>query len=405
MTDDLPGDLEDRVRDAYRSAAQTVQSQTLKRTSPPHTAGSVTRPRRMNAFVPIAAAMAVIVAIAVSVALPRLLTDTTGSSPKPAARGTSAAGPYPPFQVVVTVNDSNRKSMLLVESAATGHVVSKLAPPWHGAMWLDVSATADARRFIVAAEPLASPYAPTRLYTLTLSARGTVAGLAPLAVPTLPGELTSMAASADGSTVAYTTFGPGAAYEAGVITGGRTRHWSVSAGVIQGISDVSVSSNGDMIAFTTNSLARGGNEETAWVLPTDSAPGSITARARKVYDHAFIGGAGHAMTILESAVISLDAGTLYLCTAATSASGRTVTRVNAYSTAGKASPRTISTWDSGRLTELTPVGGRLLIWDRGSFGPGGKSDPTAYLVNPETRTRTTLRLHGIPRAQYLTLAW
>jgi hypothetical protein len=124
-----------------------------------------------------------------------------------------------------------------------------------------------------------------------------------------------------------------------------------------------------------------------------------------VYDHTHTGGAGHAMTILESAVISPDASTLYLCTAATSASGKTVTRVTAYSTAGKASPRTIATWDSGRLTALTPAGGRLLIWDLGSFEPGGKSDPTAYLVNPATRTKTTLRLHGIPRAQYLTLAW
>jgi hypothetical protein len=44
----------------------------------------------------------------------------------------------------------------MVESEATGNVVSQLAPPWHGAMCLDVSATADATRFIVAAEPLAS---------------------------------------------------------------------------------------------------------------------------------------------------------------------------------------------------------------------------------------------------------
>jgi len=30
---------------------------------------------------------------------------------------------------------------------------------------------------------------------------------------------------------------------------------------------------------------------------------------------------------------------------------------------------------------------------------------TAYLINPATRTRTTLRLRGIPGAQYVTLAW
>ncbi len=405
MTDHLPRDLEDRVRDAYQSAARTVRPQTLQRTSPMLTAGSVPRPGRMNAFVPIAAAMAVIVAIGVSVALPRLLTGAAGSSRNPAAPGISAPWHYPPFQVVVTVNDSNRESMLLVESAATGHVVSALAPPWHGAMWLDVSATADATRFIAAAEPLSSPYAPTRLYTLTLSARGTVTTLTPLAVPTLPGELISLAASADGSTVAYTTFGPGSAYEAGVITGGRTRQWSVSAGAIAGISDVSVSGDGDMLAFITIGLARNGVEDTAWVLPTGSAPGSLTARARKVYDHTHTGGAGHTTTILESALISPDGSTLYLCTAATSASGRTVTRVTAYSTGGKAPPSTISTWDSGYPTMLTPVGGMPLIWDRGSFGPSGKSDPTAYLINPATRTRTTLRLRGLHRAQYLTLAW
>ena len=46
MTENLPDDLEDRVRDAYRSAAQTVQ--TLERTSPMSAAAPVPRRRRMN---------------------------------------------------------------------------------------------------------------------------------------------------------------------------------------------------------------------------------------------------------------------------------------------------------------------------------------------------------------------
>jgi len=398
VTDHLPGDLEDRVRDAYQSAARTVQPQTLRRPSPMLAAGSVPRPRRMNAFAPIAAAMAVIVVIAASAALPRLL---TGASRNPAAPGISAPGPghYPPFRVVVTTNHDNRESKLLVESAATGHAVSTLAPPWQGAMWIDVAATADARRFIVAAAPESSPYAPTRLYSLTLSARGTVTGLAPLGVPTLPGEMTSLAASADGSTVAYTTFGfgPGAAYQAGVITDGRTRQWSVPAGVIGGMWHVSVSSDGGMLAVITQSLAGGSVENTAWALPTRSAPGSLTARARKVYDHSYVGGTGHAATILESALISPDGGTLYLSTTARSASGRTVTAVTAYRTADGASLGPVSTWAGGDPTLLSPVGGMLLVWDGDSS--------TAYLINPATRTRTTLRLRGLPRAQYLTLAW
>jgi hypothetical protein len=396
VTDHLPADLEDRVRGAYQSAAQTVQPTTLRRTSPMPAAGSVPRSRRMNAFVPIAAAVAVLVVIGASVALPRLL---TGAAQNPAAPGIGASAPghYPPFRVVVTVSDGNSESKLLVESAATGHVVSTLAPPWQGGMWIDVSAAAAATRFIVAAEPVSSPYAPTRLYALTLSAHGTVTGLTPLAVPTVPGELTSLAASADGSTVAYTTFGPGAAYEAGVIAGGRTRHWSVSAGAIAGIWHVSVSSDGGMLAFTTQSVGRSGEEDAAWVLPTGSAPGSITARARKIYDHTYLGGAGHASTVLQSALISQDGSTLYLCTSASPASGRTVTTVTADSTADGASLGTISAWDNGYPEILSPVGGMLLSWDQNSS--------TAYLINPATRTRTTLRLRGIPRAQYVTLAW
>jgi hypothetical protein len=86
VTDHRPDDLEERVRDAYQSAAQTVQ--TLQRPCPMLAAGSVSRPRRMNALVPLAAAMAVIVVIGASVALPRLL---TGASHNPAAPGTSAS--------------------------------------------------------------------------------------------------------------------------------------------------------------------------------------------------------------------------------------------------------------------------------------------------------------------------
>ena len=408
MTDNLPDDLEDRVRDAYGSAARTVQ--TLRRTSPMSAAVPVPRPRprRMNAFVPIAAAVAVIAVIAGSIAVPRLLADGAKNSPATGSPGSSALAPrnLPPFQVVLTVNDSNRESKLQVESAATGRVLSTLAPPWQGATWGDVAATQDATKFIVAAARSTSPYAPTKLYTLTLSAHGTVTGLRPLAVPSLPGELTSLAASADGSTIAYTMFGfKGGVYDVGVITGGRTRQWSVPAGLIGGIWNVTVSGDGDMIAVTTQQVGEGDNDQTAWVLRTDSAPGSLTAKARKVYNHPYLGRPGHAYTILESELISPDGGTLYLCTAATSASGKTVTTVTAYDTADGASLGTVATWDSGSPTTLTPVAGLPLIWDPGSFMPHGKSDPAAYLLSPATRTRTTLRLHGIPRAQWLTFAW
>ncbi len=392
MTDHQPNDLEDRIRDAYQSAARTVWI--LQRTSPVLAAGSVRRPRRMNAFVPIAAATAVIVVIVASVALPRLL---TGSSPNPAVPRISAPGQYPPFQVVVTVKN-NLGTRLLVESAATGHVVASVAPPWQGAVWGAVAAVGDTSRFIVAAAPKSPPWAPTRLYSLTLSARGAVAGLIPLSVPALPGQLTSLAASADGRTIAYTLFpGTGRANEVGVITGRSTRQWSIpSTAVLSLIWGVSVSSDGSMVAFITESNDRGGLEDTAWVLPTGSAPGGFTARARKVYEHLDIASPKTAAAILDSAQISPDGSTLYLATSGTSASGKVMTALTAYRTAGGASPSTITTWDGGYyegLREvLTPVGGMLLAWDLYSS--------TAYLINPATRTRTTLPLRGVPRVQF-----
>jgi hypothetical protein len=394
VTDHQPNDLEDRIRDAYQSAAETVQ--TLQRTSPVLAAGSVPRPRRMNAFAPIAVAAAVIVVIAASVALPRLL---AGSARNPAAPQISAPGHYPPFQVVVTVKN-NQDSSLQVESAATGHAVATLAPPWPGAEWGAVAAVGDTRTFIVSAAPKSAPWTPTRLYSLTLSARGTVAGLTPLPVLDLPGQVTSLAASADGRTIAYTLFsGPGGANEVGVITGRTTRHWSISgltrsgAGTL-GIWDVSVSSDGSMVAFVTQSQVQG---DVAWVLPTGSAPGSITARARRVYELQPRYGPGTRVAWLDSALISPDGSTLYLATNANSASGKLVTALAAYRTAGGASPATVTTFYGGfyeGLAEvLTPAGGGMLL----AWNPHVS---TAYLINPATRTRTTLQLHGVPRVPF-----
>jgi hypothetical protein len=100
VTDHLPDNLEERVRDAYQSAARTVQ--TLQRPSPMLAAGSVARPRRMNALVPLAPAMAVIVVIGASVALPRLL---TGASQNPAVPGSSASSK--PASCPATLTEGN----------------------------------------------------------------------------------------------------------------------------------------------------------------------------------------------------------------------------------------------------------------------------------------------------------
>lgn len=313
---------------------------------------------------------------------------------------------YPPFQVVLTVNDSNRESKLQVESAATGRVLSTLAPPWLGGTWGAVAATQDATKFIVAAARSTSPYAPDpAVHAHAVGARHRRrAAAAGSAEPARRAHLAGGRRGREHGRLRDVRLERGV-YEVGVITSDRTRQWSVSSGPVAGVWNVTVSGDGDTLAVTTEGPARGGTEQTVWVLRTDSAPGNLTARARKVYDHVFAGGAGHAFTILESELISPDGGTLYLCLAANAAGGKTVTRVVAVGTADGASLGTIATWDSGYPTALTPVGGLPLAWSPGTFMPYGKSDPTAYLINPAARTRTMLRLHGIPRAQYLTFAW
>jgi hypothetical protein len=399
VTDHQPDGLEDRVRDAYQSAARTVH--TLQRPSPmltAETAGTarpVRHPRRLNALAPVAAAAAVIAVIAASVALPRLLTGSAGPGP-------GASAHYPPFQVVVTYK-SNGSTSLQVESAATGHVVTTVAPPLRGTEWGVVAAFGDTGRFVVAAAPKfnGSLSMPTRLYSLTLSAHGTVAGLTRLPVPVLPGQVTSLAASADGRTVAYTlvSLNAGADRVVGVITGRTTRHWTIG-GITRtgtgtrGTWGISVSSDGRTAAFLTQDAVAG---DEVWVLPTGSAPGAITARARKVLDFRSTYTPGK-VRWLNSAMISPDGRTLYLATSTSVAGGKVVTTLAAYPTAGRASPRPVTTFDvpfdEVMGEQLTPAGGGLLLaWN--NYAPA-----TGYLINPAARTRTTLPLHGIPRLRF-----
>src|SRR5271163_3073758 len=150
MNSQLPSDLEDRVRDAYQAAGRTVQPQTLRRTTPRVAAGSDRRPRRLNALIPVAAAVAVLAVIGASVALPRLLTRSAGAPGKPGISA-SALAHDPPFQVIVTRTGTGTSTSLLVRTPA-GHVDSTLAPP-QGTTWGDVTATANPRTFIVATSP------------------------------------------------------------------------------------------------------------------------------------------------------------------------------------------------------------------------------------------------------------
>jgi hypothetical protein len=394
MNTSLPSDLETRVRDAYQAAGRTVQPQTLRRTTPGIAAGPSRRSRRLKALIPVAAAVAVLAVIGASVALPRLL---TGAAPKP-GNSASALAHDPPFQVIMT-STLTRDTSLLVRTPA-GHVDSTLAPP-RGTTWATVAATANPRKFIVATSPSTrAAWHPSRLYTLTLSARGTVTYLTPLAVGSLPVQLDSLAADADGGVIAFSGGSSTGRAVVGVVIGNQVKQWSVS-GREAVVLDVSVTSAGNKIAFITQYNGPG-NHFAAMVLATSSAPGPLLTRAKTVgsYDT-------KKDLYMFSVAISPDGSRVYVVTRPiVPPNAKLATTLTAYSASRQGPPVTIATWTGGE-PRLLPIGGKLFAWmyyiPRSPSAPSAAS--TAYLINPATRTKTAVRLPGLPSGQYAGLAW
>ena len=400
MNSQLPSDLEDRVRDAYQAVGRTVQPQTLRRTTPRVAAGSARRPRRLNALIPVAAAVAVLAVIGASVALPRLLTGSAspaGAAGKPGISA-SALAHDPPFQVIVT--RAGTGTSLLVRTPA-GHVDSTLAPP-QGTTWGGVTATANPRKFIVATSPnTRAVWNPSRLYTLTLSARGAVTHLTPLAVGSLPVQLGSLAADADGGVMAFSGQRSSGAFVVGVVIGNQVKQWSVSEREAS-IGNVSVTSAGNKIAFITQYNGPG-SHFAAMVLATGSAPGSLLTRAKTVgsYDYP------RKDLYMFAVAISPDGNWVYVVTRPILPfAAKLPTTLTAYSASRQGAPVTIATW-TGREPALLPIGGMLFAWmyDMPSSASAPSPASTAYLINPATRTKTAVRLPGLASGQYSWLAW
>jgi len=391
----MNSDLEDRIRDAYQAAGRTVQPQTLRRTTPEVAAGSTRRPRRLNALIPVAAAVAVLAVIGASVALPRLLTGS--ASPASAAGKPGISAHYPPFQVIVTQPGTH----LLVRTPA-GHVDSTLAPPQR-TTWSYVTATANPRKFIVATSPnTGALWKPFRLYTLTLSARGAVTHLAPLAVGTVPVQLGWLAADADGGVIAFSGDRSSGAFVVGAVIGNQVKQWSVSDSEAF-IGNVSVTSAGNKIAFITQYNGPG-SHFAAMVLATGSAPGSLLTKAKTVgsYDYP------RKFLYMFSMAISPDGNWVYVVTRPIlpSLGAKLPTTLTAYSASRQGAPVTIATWTGGEPA-LLPIGGMLFAWmyDMPSSATAPTPASTAYLINPATRTKTAVRLPGLSSGQYSWLAW
>ena len=269
--------LEDRLREAYRTVTDTVHADELPGLDEQRARSR--RRGRLRAFVPVAAAAAVVVAIVAGVAVPKLA-SSPGRPTGPATHGPGAG--IPPFVLIMNKADSQGSvGPLVIVSAATGRVTGTVPAPRKGTTWSDVALTGSATTFVAEAVPAHGGLCnPSYLYTLTLSASGAPTSLQPWTDPVVPVEITSVAASADGGALAFVYYPCRGGYQQiGFIRGKTMKTWQQPSGFA---GFLSLSADGSMLGYTETRAGFGG---TARLLDTRSAPGSAAAASKIMYTY------------------------------------------------------------------------------------------------------------------------
>jgi hypothetical protein len=159
---------------------------------------------------PVAAALAVVTAVVVSVAISGGIRSNEPARSHPSLPGISL---FPRYFVALTGGKiapvAGKRAV--VAATATGAVLGTVTPPPPYSMFTEVAAAGDDQTFVLAAQravPLApgSPWltnaGPARLYKLVLSRSGRPGRLTPLPVPPITGSIDGFALSPDGSKLA-----------------------------------------------------------------------------------------------------------------------------------------------------------------------------------------------------------
>jgi len=274
--------LEERLRDAYHAAADTVRPETVLPSAILGPPGRARRrpgrgPSRGRLVIPLAAAAAVIaVAAAVAVLLPRA---APGLGRGGSADGPAALVPLTTPGYFVAMNWTQTPSMFVV-NATTGARGSQISLPFPAADLTSV-ATGDGQTFVVAAT--APEGCSTTLYRFSLAANGTPSPMT--AFTEVTGQISdpwAMAVSAGARFVAYQTLACGQQIDSvaeqnnaqgylsvlDTVTG-QSKRWTFRNDG-PGAGNVSISASGGVVGS--------GSE----VIDTSAAPGSLAARGRVV---------------------------------------------------------------------------------------------------------------------------
>jgi hypothetical protein len=284
--------MEERVRDAFGAAAETVTARDLP--GPPTPAGHARAARglrawapraRMHAFIPLAAAAGVTVIIVTAIlVVPRLL---AGPPSRPQGGALAAA---PKFFAGVAENprgQGTRTTVVNIYRSATGRVVGSIRPPKPYHDFVAVSRLGGDRTFVAAVITAFGPTACTsHLFHFSIDGQGHPSRLTPLSVPQVTGEMAELVSSADGKAVAYTVSGCPRAQAIGVINLAtrQTTTWKVPHHGIHPVifGSLSLTENGSRLGFVVGSPAGPVGPTNAYVLPTDSPSGPLMRHARKV---------------------------------------------------------------------------------------------------------------------------
>lgn len=421
--------VEDRLRAAYRAAADTIEPEGIAGLNPPVTAGR-TRSRgrsrgrspagRGRVLVPLAAAAA-IVTIAVGVpamrtrlpaaapratAVPQATVIGTGRTlPGPAARGPAIPPGAPPFYVTAPEGANT----VVVFAAATGKTVATVPAPHSGDNFYGIAATGDPSLYVAA---VGHAYqCGTHLYSLRLGTSGQFAGWRPLSVPSLPEDMFSLAVTPDSHYLAYAgeyCAGPDAGTgDIGFLNtaGAIVRRWTTPGN--EDIASLSLSASGSQIGFVIQQTKL--YVPLAGVLPTDRPAGPVAEQA--VWHYSVPGTSGRAP---YAAAVTPDGGRFYVCEAAGGSAPDLMVTFSLRDLAVSAmqdhvapsrkptASKTLA--GSGPCALSLDPSGRFLLAETAGGDEAG-SQPTMQLIDTRTGTVTSLPAGGISGQQGVWATW
>jgi hypothetical protein len=401
--------IEDRLRDAYRAAAETIPPEAVAgldcRPAP--------RPRaRARFLVPGAAAVAVLAVIAVVTLLGRPV-PTAGGSAVSLGPITPSAGPAPYFLAFQNQGQGSVADPLSVFSASSGRLIAAVTGPRSAVQPGAAAALGDGRTFIVASYSgrWSGPACglTSRLYRLRLAADGRPASLVPLALPAIAGYVDLLAATPDGGAIAYDAQVcdlPLAGMSVlGVMntTTGDVRQWTWRKPGVD-VSWLSLSNNGRTLTYLwqRNRVITSYEGQTlpAWTISQLGA-GSAAGRASAV-SATLLQGTGKvpvppryraeygSSMDYDAAAVTADGRTVYYCVAvperaaAASPAAYGLMAVRAYDVATRATT-TLHTFSGQGYCYLSESGGQLLV---GVVNGANTPRSSLFRLDPKTRAIT-----------------